>query len=67
MLLLGSKREDFLLHSILFLVRYLMLTNIDLKAAHVLSVKLFLCILCIEVVFELNKGVGSLFDTYMVR
>lgn len=42
-----------------------MLTNVDLEATHVLSVKLFLGILCVKVIVELNEGVGTLFDTYM--
>ena len=45
-LLLGSKRVDFLLHSVC--VNYQeSLTNVDLEAAHILAVELFLGIICI--------------------
>ena len=36
------------------------LTNVDLEAAHVLAVELFLGIICIKLVIELNEGEGTL-------
>ena len=60
-LLLGSKRVDFLLHSASMGVNYKeSLTNVDLEAAHVLAVELFLGIICIKLVIELNEGEGTL-------
>jgi hypothetical protein len=36
------------------------LTNVDLEAPHVLAVELFLGIICIKLVIELNEGEGTL-------
>lgn len=36
------------------------LTYVDLEAAHVLAVELFLGIICIKLVIELNEGEGTL-------
>lgn len=62
MLLLGSKRVDFLLHSACMgcVSEKESLTNVDLEAAHVLAVELFLGIICIKLVIELNEGEGTL-------
>lgn len=43
-----------------------MLTNVDLEAAHVLAVELLLGVFGVQLVVELNEGVGTLFDTYMM-